>query len=120
MRPRLSPGPGFSTGTQGDLSWRWVPDASLPLRACPPGWAHYLAGSVYHVESGVYGPPALRLVYAEIYTTLLAQFGRDVTTTYARAEAAMALAAAQGLGLRVAQGRILQGWALAMQGDAAA
>jgi predicted ATPase len=32
----------------------------------------------------------------------------------------MALAAAQGLGLRVAQGRIFWGWALAMQGDAAA
>ena len=60
------------------------------------------------------------LVYAEIYTTLLAQFCRDVTTTHARAEAAMALAVAQGLGLRVAQGRIFWGWALAMQGDAAA
>jgi predicted ATPase len=62
-------------------------------------------------------PPSL--VYAEIYTTLLAQFCRDVTTTHARAEAAMALAAAQGFGLRVAQGRILHGWALAMQGDVA-
>jgi predicted ATPase len=56
-------------------------------------------------------------VYAEIYTTLLALFCRDVTTTQARAERAMALAAAQGFGLRVAQGRILRGWALAMRGD---
>ena len=31
----------------------------------------------------------------------------------------MAVAAAEGLGLRVAQGRILHGWALAMQGDTA-
>lgn len=62
-------------------------------------------------------PPSL--VYAEIYTTLLAQFCRDVTTTHARAEAAMSLAAAQGFGLRVAQGRIFWGWALAMQGDVA-
>jgi predicted ATPase len=57
------------------------------------------------------------LEYAEIYTTLLAQFCRDVTTTQARAEGAIALAAAQGFGLRGAQGRILRGWALAMQGD---
>ena len=42
-------------------------------------------------------PPSL--VYAEIYTTLLAQFCRDVTTTHARAEAAgMAVATAQGFG----------------------
>ena len=58
-------------------------------------------------------------VYAALYTTLLAQFCRDVPTTRARAEAAMAVAAAEGLGLRVAQGRILHGWALAMQGDTA-
>jgi predicted ATPase len=59
------------------------------------------------------------LAYAEIYTTLLAQFCRDVPTTRARAESAMALAAAQGFKLRVAQGRILHGWALAVQGDVA-
>jgi predicted ATPase len=62
-------------------------------------------------------PPSL--VYAELYTTLLAQFCRDVTTTHARAQAVMAVAAHQGFGLRVGQGRIFWGWALAMQGDVA-
>ena len=50
---------------------------------------------------------------------MLAQFCRDVTTTHARAKAAMAVAAHQGFGLRVGQGRIFLGWALAMQGDVA-
>jgi predicted ATPase len=62
-------------------------------------------------------PPSL--VYAEVYTTMLAQFCRDVTTTHTRAKAAMAVAANQGFGLRVGQGRIFWGWALAMQGDVA-
>src|SRR4029453_18343019 len=61
MRPRLSPGPGLSTGTQGDLSWRWVPDASLPLRPCPPGGAYHLAHPMHHVPRGVHGAPPLRL-----------------------------------------------------------
>jgi predicted ATPase len=39
--------------------------------------------------------------------------------TQAYAEATMALATAQGFEHRVAQGRIMRGWALAMQGDAA-
>src|SRR5262249_48066054 len=40
--------------------------------------------------------------------------------TYARADALIAFATAQGLAHRVEQGRILRGWALAMQGEAAA
>jgi predicted ATPase len=42
-----------------------------------------------------------------------------VAATQASAEATLALATAQGLEHRVAQGRLLRGWALAMQGDAA-
>jgi predicted ATPase len=42
-----------------------------------------------------------------------------VVATQAAAEATIALATAHGLAHRVAQGRILQGCALAMQGDAA-
>ena len=48
------------------------------------------------------------------------QCRRDVAATQAHADALMALAAAQGFAHRVEQGRILRGWALAMQGDAAA
>src|SRR5215831_3579171 len=59
MRARLSPGPWLATGTQGDLSWRWVSDTSLPLHPCPPRWPHYLACPVHDMQSGVYGPAAL-------------------------------------------------------------
>src|SRR5713101_303129 len=61
MRPRLSPGPGLSTRTQGDLSRRRVLDPALPLCPCPLGWGHYLADTVHDVQSGVHGPPPLRL-----------------------------------------------------------
>ena len=60
------------------------------------------------------------LAYAHFFAALLAQYRRDVAATHAHAEALMAFATAQGFAHRVAQGRILRGWALAMQGDAAA
>src|SRR5262249_2432724 len=60
------------------------------------------------------------LVLAQTNATVLAQYRRDAAATHASADALMACAATQGLALRVEQGRILRGWALAMQGDAAA
>ena len=60
------------------------------------------------------------LVYAELYAAILAQYRRDVAAVQAHTDAVLALATAQGLGHRIEQGRILRGWALAMQGDAAA
>jgi predicted ATPase len=62
-------------------------------------------------------PPSL--AWAHIYTAMLSQYRRDIAAVQAHAETVMALATVQGLGHRLAQGRILQGWALAMQGDAA-
>jgi len=62
-------------------------------------------------------PPSL--VYAELYAAILSQCCRDVAAVQAHADAMMVLAAAQGLGHRIEHGRILRGWALAMQGDAA-
>jgi predicted ATPase len=62
----------------------------------------------------------LSLVYMELYAALLSQLRRDVAATQAHASAAMALATAEGAGLRVEQGRLLWGWALAMQGDVTA
>src|SRR5262245_10840799 len=59
------------------------------------------------------------LVSSHLFAAILAQHRRDVAATQASAEATMALATTHGLAHRVAQGRILQGWALAMQGDAA-
>ena len=63
-------------------------------------------------------PPSL--AFAQFYATILAQLRRDVAATHAHADALIAFATAQGLGHRIVHGRILGGWALAMQGDAAA
>src|SRR5262249_51164830 len=61
VRVRLPPLPRLSTETQGDLSRRRVPDATLAL--CPPpcAWDHHLASPVYDVSRGVHRAPALRL-----------------------------------------------------------
>ena len=63
-------------------------------------------------------PPSL--AHAQFFAAVLSQYRRDAAATYARADALMAFATAQGLVHRVAHGRILLGWALAMQGDATA
>src|SRR5215813_14369004 len=61
MCPRLRPVSWLSAHTQGDLSgWR-VADAPLPLHACPPGWGHHLASSMYEVQSRVHRPAPLCL-----------------------------------------------------------
>ncbi|HEY5868059.1 MAG TPA: hypothetical protein VI542_21285, partial [Candidatus Tectomicrobia bacterium] len=60
------------------------------------------------------------LAYAQLYATMFSQCRRDAAATYARADALMAFGTAQGLAHRAAQGRLLRGWALAMQGDATA
>jgi predicted ATPase len=62
-------------------------------------------------------PPSL--VYAEAYAAHLCQYRRDAVATQTHADAVMTLAAAQGFGHRSEHGRILWGWALAMQGHAA-
>jgi predicted ATPase len=60
------------------------------------------------------------VAYAAYFVTTLSQCRRDMVATYAQADALMALAQEPGLEFRVEQGRILRGWALAMQGAAAA
>jgi predicted ATPase len=65
------------------------------------------------------GEPTPTLASAHLGAAILAQHQRDVAATQASAEAVLALALAQGLEHRVAQGRLLRGWALALQGDAA-
>jgi predicted ATPase/DNA-binding winged helix-turn-helix (wHTH) protein len=62
-------------------------------------------------------PPSLG--HAQLFAAILSQSRQDTATTHAHADALMAFATAQGLVHRVEQGRILRGWALAMQGDAA-
>ena len=60
------------------------------------------------------------LAYAEYFVGLVCQCRRDVAATQAHADAVLAVAAAQRWPLRAEQGRLLRGWALAMQGEAAA
>ncbi len=59
------------------------------------------------------------VAYAAYFVTTLSQCRRDVAATHAHADALMALAQEQGFVFRLEQGRILRGWALAMQGAAA-
>ena len=65
------------------------------------------------------GEPTPTLASAHLGAAILAQHRYDLAATQASAEAVLALALAQGLEHRVAQGCLLRGWALAMQGDAA-
>jgi predicted ATPase len=60
------------------------------------------------------------LAYAECFVAHVCQCCRDVAATQAHADALLALVGAQGWPLRAEQGRLLRGWALAMQGEAAA
>jgi predicted ATPase len=60
------------------------------------------------------------LAYTEYFVGLVCQCRRDVVATLAHADAVLAVAAEHRLAIRAAQGRLLQGWALAMQGEAAA
>src|SRR6476660_3342360 len=53
--------PWLSTPPQGDLSWRRVPHAPLPLRSGPSGWSHHLAPPVHHLQGGIHRAAALRL-----------------------------------------------------------
>jgi predicted ATPase len=60
------------------------------------------------------------IAYAEYILAMLSQCLRETAATHARADALMTFASAQGLTHRAGQGRILLGWAVAMEGDAAA
>jgi predicted ATPase len=75
---------------------------------CQEGVA--LAQQVGHLPS---------LAFAETYAARLAQYRRDAVATQAHADTVLALAATHGLEHRVEHGRLLQGWALAMQGHVA-
>jgi predicted ATPase len=60
------------------------------------------------------------LGYARAFAARLSQYRRDAVATQAHAEALMTFGVTHGFGSRVELGRILRGWALAMQGDAVA
>jgi len=60
------------------------------------------------------------LAYAELFAGILSQQRREAVAAQAHADTVLALATKHGFGHRIAHGRMLQGWALARQGDAAA
>ena len=60
------------------------------------------------------------LAYAMCFAGKLCQLCRDVQAAHERATAAMALCTEQGFALYLARGTILQGWAMAEQGQGAA
>jgi predicted ATPase len=57
------------------------------------------------------------VAWARCMAAWVSQFCRDVPAVHEQAEAAVVLATAQGFPLWATQGTILQGWALAMQGQ---
>jgi predicted ATPase len=57
------------------------------------------------------------LAFARCYAAIVSQYRRDVPAVHEHAEAAVALATAQGFPLWVAIGTIFCGWARAMQGQ---
>jgi predicted ATPase len=61
-------------------------------------------------------PPSLAAVL--FYVAFIHCYRRDAPATQEQAEAAMALASAQGLPQWLTVGQLLRGWALAMQGQA--
>jgi predicted ATPase/DNA-binding winged helix-turn-helix (wHTH) protein len=77
---------------------------------------HWGQDELARAQQGEHTPS---LVSSHLFAALLAQHRRDVAATRASAEATLALATTHGFAHRVAQGHIMQGWALAMQGDAA-
>jgi predicted ATPase len=62
----------------------------------------------------------LSLAYAWCCAAMVSQYRRDVPAVHEHAEAAVALATAQGLPFWAAIGTIFRGWALALQGQGAA
>jgi predicted ATPase len=60
------------------------------------------------------------LAWARVWAAFVFQCRRDVPATYEQAEAAVALATEQGFPQYAAQGTILRGWALALQGQSEA
>jgi predicted ATPase len=62
------------------------------------------------------GESLFTLATAQVFAAVLCQWRRDAVATHTYAEALMTLADEQGFVLRCEQGRLLRGWALAMQG----
>jgi predicted ATPase len=76
-------------------------------------WSQEVLARAQQIEH----PPSLARAYH--FAAILAQHRRDVAATQAYTDAGLTLATAHSFAHRGAQERILRGWVLAMQGDAA-
>jgi predicted ATPase/class 3 adenylate cyclase len=98
----------LAAGSHTFLAWDFwflgYPDRAIQHSQTALTWAH----EVIH-------PPSLAHVL--YFTSALHQFRREAPATQAQAAALMTLATEQGFALRLAQGTVLHGWALAMQGQ---
>ena len=95
---------GAHTFLAWDVWFLGYPDRAIQHSQTALTWAH----EVIH-------PPSL--AHALYFTSALHQFRREAPATQAQAAALMTLATEQGFALRLAQGTVLHGWALAMQGQ---
>jgi adenylate cyclase len=106
---------------QGGFVCGVTPRTSLARVLWPLGYADQaLQRSQEALTLARQGDHMPTLAYTEYFVGLVCQCRRDVAATLAHTEALLAVAAEHRLALRAEQGRLLQGWALAMQGEAAA
>ena len=98
----------LAVGSHTFLAWDFwflgYPDRAIQHSQTALTWAH----EVIH-------PPSL--AHALYFTSALHQFRREAPATQAQAAVLMTLATEQGFALRLAQGTVIHGWALAMQGQ---
>src|SRR5262249_55960557 len=103
-------------------AFRTGPDPGV---ICPAfaAWTLWLLGYPDHALARLHEALALAhalahpysLALAQVHAAWVSQFRRDVPATQEHAEAAVALATAQGFPLYAAWGTSLRGWALALQ-----
>jgi predicted ATPase len=106
------------------LVFRIGQDLGVSCRVCA-AWTLQLLGYPDQALARIHEALALAHALAHPYSLAFAQWGatfvfqfcRDVPAVHEEAEAAVALATAQGFPLWVASGTGLRGWALAMQGQ---
>jgi predicted ATPase len=105
-------------------AFRLGPDPGVICRAFA-AWTLWLLGYPDHTLARLHEALALAhelshpysLAHARVQAAIVSQYRRDVPAVHAHAEAAIALATEQGFTQWAAQGTILRGWALALQGQ---
>ena len=106
---------------RGGFVWGVTPRTALARVLWPLGYAEQARQrSQEALTLARQGDHSPTLAFAEHNVALVCQCRRDVAATQAHVDALLAVAAVHGLAFRAEQGRLLRGWTLAMQGEAAA